>query len=270
MSGVAEQFLKAVDRYIRPGTHPVAVCFLKDGDDAPAGYAYPAREFGERIALCQAVFLARRLGSRLVVTADDQACPAGQLVMGYAEPPEWWLDGYFDLEARRTATLEAGATMARSVFRFEPGQYAGVAIGPLEDAGFDPDVVLVYCNTLQATMLGMGARHKDGEPLRPMVSARFACADAIVQTALTNRCQLALPCGGERRLAGAQSDEVIFAVPFGSLADVVVGLDSVFSQTGTLHPSPVGPEGWLGLQTQLPGKYDKLSRLVGLAPDGED
>jgi uncharacterized protein (DUF169 family) len=217
--------------------------------------------------LCQAILLARRLGSYVVVSEEDQACPIAHIAVGFVEPPAYWLEGHFDLAAGRTSTLEAGAVMAGTVFRFQTGEYSRVAVAPIHQATFDPDLVLVYGNTLQATMLGMGARHKDGEPLRSTISARFACVDAIAQTVQTRRCHLVLPCGGERRLAAAQSDEIIFTAPAEAFLDIVAGLDSVFGDVGTLHPSPVGPEGWLGLQTQLPGKYDRLSQLVGLAPE---
>jgi uncharacterized protein (DUF169 family) len=184
--------------------------------------------------------------------------------MGFVEPPDWWLQGHFDVEAARTSDLAAGAVMATSVFRFRPGEYEGLIFAPIQDTDFEADLVLVYCNTLQATMLAMGARYRDGEPLRSTISARFACADTIVQTLVTQRCQVALPCGGERRLAHAQSDEAIFTAPAQSVGGIAAGLANIFRSTGGLHPSPVDAEGWLGLQRQLPGKYDRLARLVGL------
>lgn len=265
MPNALSSFDEAVQRYIRPATYPVAVKLLEPGAAIPADAKRPARDYGQRIAVCQAVLLARRLGTRLVVEKEDQACPPAQIAMGFTEPPRWWLEGHFDLEASRTSTLSAGAVMASSVFRFAPGQVRGLLFAPIHDAGFEADLVLVYCNTLQVTMLAMGARHRDGEPLRSTISARFACADSIVQTALTQRCHVALPCGGERRLAHAQSDEVIFAAPGNQLDSIVVGLDSIFGPTQGLHPSPVEAEGWLGLQRQLPGKYDKLAELTGVA-----
>lgn len=267
MSQVLKHFDEAVKKYIRPATYPVALRMLRSEAEIPAGFQKPIRDYGERISICQAVLLSRRLGIPVVVQGEDQACPPAQIVMGFVEPPEWWLGGHFDLEASRTLTLEAGAVMAGSVFRFQPGEYVGLVFAPIQDANFGADMVMVYCNTLQVTMLGMGARHKDGEPLRSTISARFACADTIVQTMLTERCHVALPCGGERRLANAQSDEVIFTAPVSKLGDIVVGLDKVFGGVGTLHPSPVGAEGWLGLQRQLPSKYDKLAKLVGVVEE---
>ena len=55
----------AIDKYIRPGTYPVAVRLLRRDEEVPAGYQEPAQEYGQRIALCQAVFLARRMGAYL-------------------------------------------------------------------------------------------------------------------------------------------------------------------------------------------------------------
>jgi uncharacterized protein (DUF169 family) len=269
MQDSTQRLAEAIDRYIRPGTYPVAVRLLRRDEEVPAGYQEPAQAYGQRIALCQAAFLARRLGAYIVVAEQDQACPAGHIAMGFAEPPAFWLEGHFDLAAGRTSTLEAAAAMAGSVFRFQPGEYSRVAFAPIHKAAFEPDLVLIYGNTLQATMLGMGARHKDGEPLRSTTPARFGCADSIVKTVQTRRCHLVLPSGGDRRWAAAQSDEIVFAAPAEAFLDIAAGLDSVFGDVGTLHPSPVGPEGWLGLQTQLPGKYDRLSQLVGLAPADE-
>ena len=163
MQNSMERLAEAIDKYIRPGTYPVAVRLLRRDEEVPAGYVEPAQAYGQRIALCQAVFLARRMGAYTVVAEEDQACPIGHIVMGFVEPPAYWLEGDFDLAAGRTSTLEAGAVMAGSVFRFQPGEYSRVAVAPLHTAKFDPDLVLVYCNTLQATMLGMGARHGDAE-----------------------------------------------------------------------------------------------------------
>jgi len=266
VSQILKDFDAAVAKYIRPATYPVVLRMMRKGESVPEGYQKPSRDLGERIGICQGVSFSRRLGIRVVMQGEDQACGPAQIVMGFADPPEFWSDGRFNFEGSRTATLQAGRVMAESVHRFQPGQYDGLLSAPLQTTDFEPDMVVVYCNTLQATLLINAARYMDGEPLRSVISARFACADAIVQTMLTGQCHLALPCGGDRRMAFAQTDEVIFTAPVDKIEGILMGWEKVYGRVDTLFPSPVGMKAWLGLQVpaKQPEKYQQLAKLVGV------
>ncbi|RLI25878.1 MAG: hypothetical protein DRO52_03405 [Candidatus Hecatellales archaeon] len=237
---------------------PLAVKMLRAGEEAPKATLRPREAFKQKITVCQALFLSKRLGLSITLLAEDNDCPSAHILFGFTEPPEWWLEGNIAL-GWYTDKPEAARNMERAAARFKAGEYAGLTVSPLSRAEFTPDVVLVYCNSLQAMRLIYASRYEDGRLLEAKLSGRNACADSIIRAMLTGECQLVVPGLGSRILAFSGDDELIFAIPISRLESLTRGLEKALSIT-------ISPTVWLGLQKieKLPERFRKLAEIINL------
>jgi len=253
------KFGDLVEKYIRTPTPPLAVKMLKSEEDVPANAMRPNRDLGYRVVLCQAWNIARKNLIPVALLKEDIAvtpvCAPGAIVMGFVEAPQWWLDGYLAHD-QYAETMEAAKTMESQLYRFEPHRYVGVTFSPLNLTNFEPDMVFVYCNSLQAMLLATASRYRDGLRLNVGISGRDVCSDIIPQTILTGKCQVVLPCGGDRAVGGGGDHELIFTIPAGKLDDIIMGLEALpkiaFSNMLCL-PNIRGP---------LADRYKKLGEMV--------
>jgi len=221
---ILKKYKDAIDEYIKPFTYPVAVKMLKSENDIPAGAKKPKRDLQPMLP-CQALSIARAQGIMVAMGKEDVShrCGAAYFIFGWVDPPKWWHEGKLAYKIW-THTLEAGANMETGVFRFVPGEYWGFVAAPLQKTNFDPDVVVLYCNAYQATLLVNGVRAKTGDRFYTNISGRDACSDAIVATMQTGQPQLTVPCEGDRILGQAGVDDLIFAAPLSWLGDIADGL----------------------------------------------
>jgi len=234
------------------------VKLLKKKSEAPRKALRPMRDFGQKITVCQALFLSKKLGLTVTLLKEEHNCPSAHVLFGFTKPPEWWLQGNIPL-GWYTDLPEAARNMESKSARFKVGEYVGLTSAPIDKADFKPDLVLVYCNSLQAMRLICASRYKDGRLLEAKLSGRNACADSIIRTMLTGECQLVVPGLGSRILAFSGDNELIFTVPMGRLRDVLMGVEKALSM-------PVSPKVWLGLQSirKLPERFQKLAEIIGL------
>ena len=251
-------FGEAVERFIRPRTHPIAIKLLKRESDIPESAQRPSKDMGHRVALCQGFAFARRNSMTLAMLKEDMYCPVGIMVLGLTEPHPFWLEGNTNLE-RYAETPGAAARLAQETPRFKIGEYIGVVTTPLPSADFDADVVLTYCNSAQALRFIQAAAYKEGRGLEALLLPSAACAVDIVQTVQTGKCQLVMPCLGDRRLALTPDDELTFAVPASQLDEIASGLEKTHNAGITL---PVRAA--LNWEAPMAGAYLELAKLIGI------
>jgi len=213
---------------VAPATYPVAVKLLKDEKEIPDEAKRPKRDFGQPIMPCQGSGLARLQGVSIAMLREDfdLDCPTAMIVFGIVKPPKWWLEGNLTY-GMVAETREAAINLAKAYFRFEPGEYNGLLFSPARETTFDPDLVMTYCNSAQAGRLVGAARYKDGYPLNPHITASAVCSASIVQTVQTGKCQLSIPCVGDRAHAFAKDDEIVFSAPFNRLTGITSGLEAI-------------------------------------------
>jgi len=221
---ILKKYEKAINEYVKPASHPIAVKMLKSEREIPAGAKRPKRDLKPMVP-CQAFSIAKSQEIPIAMGKEDvsHSCGAAYFVFGWVDPPQWWHEGRLAYKIW-THTLEAGANMEKGVFRFPPGEYWGFVVAPIHKTNFDPDVVLLYCNAYQATLLVNGVRAKTGDRFYTNISGRNACSDAVVATMLTGQPQLTLPCEGDRLLGQADVHDLIFAAPLDKLSDIADGL----------------------------------------------
>jgi len=249
-----------IERRLRLQTFPIAIKLLRSEEDIPEGAVRPKKALGYHLLLCQAFQISRRMGITVAMLKEDMWCFEPVIGYGLAEPPQYFLDGYNrfpdDVE-----TLEAGSNYAHEFPRLETGKYIGVVSAPLMTANFEPDVVMIYCNPAQLTVLLLASEYKDGHSLTSTLSGHAACVYPIVASIQDRKSQVAMPCRGDRCLAMAGDDELIFTVPIEKLEDLLSGLKGIEQTAGSKLPVVRG----IMLEPEvLPESYMKIGRMVGL------
>jgi uncharacterized protein (DUF169 family) len=247
-----------LEQRLRLKTFPFAVKLLKGAAEAPAGAIRPKRDLKHHLALCQGFAMSRREGKAVALLLEDMWCYSPVLAFGMAKPPEYYLEGntYFPTHVK---TREDAAELAKNFPRLENGACVGIASAPLKKADFNPDMVIVYCDSAQLRSLLAALKYNRGELVTSTMEPASACVQAIVPTLKSGRCQVAVPCGGDRRWALAQDDEMIFTVPAGKLAELMAGLQQI-DQAGTVFPIQFGTK----IEYPLSESYFRVSEMIGM------
>lgn len=242
---------EAVNTYLLPQTFPLAVRMCQ-AEELPERVRLPMGDLGFKVALCQALTMARRYGWVIAQSLEDSSCSLGALSLGFLFPKESWLDGSFGESLGQNK--DAAAASAQSLPRMEYGRYSHVIIAPLHRASFEPQVVVVYGNPAQTIRLIQGRLTGEGSPLSCDVGSGSSCANCVALPILTDECQLVMPGPGERINCSTQDSEMAVAVPM-SKADRVFGGLEAGHRSGILrYPTP----NHLRFQPQHPPHIMKL------------
>ena len=246
-----------LERRLRLRTFPLALKMLEKEDDIPDGAKRPLRDTGHHLSMCQAFQMSRRDGSVIAMLKEDNWCPEPVIGYGLGDPPPYFLEGH-NRYPHDVETLEAGSHYAEEFPRLEVGKYIGVASASLCQTNFEPDIVMVYCNSAQLNLSLLAREYKEGFSLTCALSSHAACVYGVVPAIQSGECQVAIPCRGDHYRAMAGDDEIIFTIPRGRLDDLMVGLRHVNS-TGSRLPKgyPVSPE------YPMRESYEKIAKMMG-------
>lgn len=256
---ILHTYAEEIERRLRLKTFPLAVKLLEKEADIPDGAQRPVRDLGYRLATCQAFSLSRHDGQAFALLKEDMWCFESVLGFGLAEIPEYFVEGH-NCFPGSSRTLESGAIWAREEFpHLEYGKYIGVVSAPLRIANFEPDVVVIYCDSSQLTQLVLSMVGSDGRDIRCKLSGRAACVYEVIPTIKEGKCHLTVPCPGDRYAAMAQDDELAFSVPAGKTKDLVLGLRHLDEQNiGFYRKLKLHPE------YELAESYMKLGKMIGM------
>lgn len=253
------ELAKQIEEQLRVQTYPLALKLLKSADEIPEGAKRPRRDLGYRLSTCQCFAMSRRQGIVVAQLKEDMWCPEPVIGYGMEEPPAFFLEGH-NRFPRDVETLEAGAAWAAGEFpRLDEGVNRGIVSAPLAEAPFDPDVIVIYCNTAQLTLLLLAAAYKDGKDVPSTVSSHAACVYAVVPPIQKGGYWVSIPCMGDRARAMARDDEIIFSLLPGAAGDLLKGLRHI-EEGGRRIPFEIGtvPE------YELSEPYGRMARELGM------
>jgi uncharacterized protein (DUF169 family) len=254
---VYREYGEELENRLRLKTYPVALKLLKSAQDIPEGAVRPVKDLGYHLSLCQAFEMSRREGKLVAMLKTDHWCCEPVIGYGLGEPPEYFMEGN-NRYPRDVATLEAGRHYAEEFPRLDAGTYVGMACSPLRTTPFEPDAVIVYCDSSQLCLLLLGREHKDGYNLKCAISSHAACVYGVIPALQTGECQVAVPCRGDHYRAMAGDEEMIFSAPRGKLDDLISGLRSI-AKTGSKLPAGY----FLRPESPLPDAYRRIAEMMG-------
>jgi MtaA/CmuA family methyltransferase len=251
--------VKTADRelqtYVRPQTFPVAIRMLRPGEAIPDRARRPARDFKKLSMNCQVIDMARRYGWMIALTREDSICSLGIAALGFEKPSHMFSSGTL-CEGMYTETKQAGQRSEAAVDRFDPGQFNGLLVAPLDRATFEPDLVCVYGNPAQVMRLTQAALWKKGGKLASAFGGRVVCADIIVTTMRTDQPQVILPCSGDRIFGQTQDHEMAFTIPWAQVEEIIAGLKGTHDG-GIRYPITQ----FMEYEAKLPPKYMEANRV---------
>jgi len=253
---IFRKYGEELEQRIRLQTFPLAVKLLKKEADIPGGAERPLRDFSYQLLLCQGFAMSRKEGKTIAMFMEDMWCFEPIIGYGWAEPPQYFLEGH-NRFPQDVKDLQAGRNYVDDFPRFAIGQYTGIVSAPLTKVSFEPDLVILYCNSAQLSLLLLGREYKDGHDLQCNLSSHAACVYSVVPAIKSGKCQVAIPCRGDRYSALAGDDEVIFSVPVHKIEDLLVGLRHVEKYGSRLPRNPQ-----MRREPKLPESYLKILGML--------
>lgn len=248
---------KEIEERLRLKSFPLAVKLLEEKESVPDNAERPLRDLGYHLPLCQAYQKSRREGTTMAMFKEDMWCFEPVVGYGLQDAPEYFLGGH-NRYPEDVETLKAGRHYAEEFPRLEVGKYVGIVSAPLKETSFEPDLVMVYCDSEQLSLLLLGREYKKGYNLKCALSSHAACVYAVVPAIQNDRCQVAVPCRGDRYYAMADPDEMIMTIPSGKLEELMTGLRHVAKTDSKLpHGRMVKPE------YELSESYEKIAKIMG-------
>lgn len=214
-----------LEERLRLKTYPLALKMLEREEDIPEGAKRPMRDFGYHLSLCQSFQISRRDGIAMAMLAKDMWCCEPVIGYGLGEAPAEFIEGHnrYNPYPRDVVSLEAGKNYAEEFPMLKTGKYVGIVSAPLRTANFEPDAVMLYCDSAQLGLILLAREAKDGRHLKCELSSHAACVYGVVPAMLKGQCHVAVPCRGDHYAAMAGDEEMIFTVPKEKLEELMEG-----------------------------------------------
>ncbi len=219
---------------LRLRTFPVAFKFLKEKEDLDK--IEKLRKPKHQVLFCQMVTAARTFGMTLGAVAEDFLSPACPGMLGLSERPDYVMDGRFKA-AVWFQDQKDGVKFEKLYPTIPKGKGKAVAVAPLKQEKFDPDLVVFYGTPAQMILTVNAFQWKDYEPLQFFCVGEGACTDSFARSFLNHKPQLSIPCYGERTYGHVAEDELAMAFPADWMEKLLTGLEGL-AQRGIRYPIP--------------------------------
>ncbi|MBN1380166.1 MAG: DUF169 domain-containing protein [Deltaproteobacteria bacterium] len=250
------EYGEELEQRIRLKTYPLAVRLLRDESEIPERTLRPLKNLKRPMPLCQGLALSRKEGLAVAMFKEDMVCCEPIIGLGFAEAPQYFLDGN-NRYPEDVMDLNAGKNYASDFPRLEVGKYRSIISAPLKQAAFLPDIIMIYCNSEQISLLLLGREAKDGHDLKCSLSSHAACVYSVVPVIKKGECQVSIPCRGDRYIALAGEDELILSVPADKLGELIEGLRYVEKANSRLPRTAL-----MGETYPLPPSYFKILEML--------
>ncbi len=213
---------QTLNNYIRPLTFPVAIKMLKSEAEIPEKTRRPFQQMKKRIAICQGIGMARKLGWAIAMGKEDMQCSLGAAPFGFFKNIDFFNEG--NLAAGMfTASKEVGKKEEDLIDRFDFGVNSHILVAPLSRAAFEPDLLMIYGNPAQIMRLIQGALYNEGGAIQSSAMGRLGCA-AIITVIKNDECRFLVPGNGDRIFGMTQDWEMSFMIPASKVDAVLDGL----------------------------------------------
>lgn len=236
--------------YIRPLTFPVAIKMLKSEDEIPERTRRPLQQMGKKVAICQGIGMARKLGWVIAMGKEDMQCAPGAAPFGFFKNLDFFEEGNM-AEGMYTATKEVGAKEEALVERFDYGSYSQILVAPLNRANFEPDVILIYGNPAQIMRLIHGDLYHEGGAVKSSAMGRLGCT-TMISVIKSQECRYGVPGNGDRIFGMTQDHEMSFLFPVSRVEGLLDGLAKTH-KAGIRYPIT----SMLNFEGTFPPKYNE-------------
>jgi uncharacterized protein (DUF169 family) len=229
---VWSEWTRGMERFLRLKTFPVGLKMLEDAS-VMEGNKWVRRPT-EKLTLCQMITIVRTFDWTVGATVDDFVPPSCATILGLAEVPEFVKDGTM----RTVVWLEKkeDAVVCENVIqRIPTGKYEGVLLAPTAYDPFVPDIVLIYGNPAQMSLMVNAIQLDRFERLTFYSVGETSCSDVIGRCFVDRVPALSIPCYGERRFGHAADDELAIGLPVEECPRILANLEKLYFR-GVRYP----------------------------------
>jgi len=219
-------------------SYPVAIKYIKSKDEIPDNALQPSA-FGRKMALCQAITQARRAGTTVAMTADDNFCTP-------ATAGHQWVDisledllesqvrqgWHKDLESEKRR-FEASAKLLATKDIGRMMGYIGFVCYPLHETYGTPDSVIVFGDGVQLTHIIQALSYEHlHTPSSTFEGFGETCMKGGLIPFVTEIPQVIIPGAGDRSFAGISEHEMAVGMPANL---VFYTLENLFKTGGMMN-----------------------------------
>ncbi|MBN1459720.1 MAG: DUF169 domain-containing protein [Armatimonadetes bacterium] len=116
--------------------------------------------------------------------ADDFAC-VDKLVLGLMDPEPIYESGQIGAKEHIYQDARANRRIYEQIHKISPGTVRYVAFSPIDEAPFDPDVLVITARPDQAEVILRALSYSTGKPLTTITTPVLSCAWIFVYPYLT-------------------------------------------------------------------------------------
>lgn len=199
-------------------SEPVAIQFKKDAE---------TKKNLEKMRYCQLLMEAKN-GASHTLTESNITCPAAAAALGFKPLPEKIRNGGMLKTMGLFESKKAAAKTMQNMTRLEEDEIQAVYATPLEDADFNPDLVIIEDKPEKIMWLSLAAIHKDGGRLSYDTSVfQATCVDVTTVPYRTGEVNACFGCYGCRDATDLSDDEALIGIPGRKLEDIVNSLEAL-------------------------------------------
>jgi uncharacterized protein (DUF169 family) len=226
------EWTRGMERFLRLKTFPVGLKLLTDPDIL--NKSPWIRRPPEKLSLCQLITIVRTFDWTVGGTAEDLATPGCASILGLSQLPEFVTDGTM----RNVVWLEKkeDAALCESVIQRIPyGKYSAFMLAPMAYDPFVPDIVLIYANPAQMSVMVNAIQYDKFERMVFYSVGETSCSDVIGRCFVDRVNAISIPCFGERRFGHAADDEMAIGLPAEDCWRILTNLETLYKK-GIRYP----------------------------------
>ncbi|MFB3926447.1 MAG: DUF169 domain-containing protein [Syntrophales bacterium] len=247
---------------LRLKSFPVAVKFLKSAKEFPEKTRRPFSGLGKKVAICQAVSMARIYGWTVGLTRNDIICVPAAIAFGFSDSADASSSlARLFCEGSYSKNEEAAAMEAAVIKKFAKDDYEALLLAPLHRAAFEPDTIAFYGNPAQLMRLVQAWAYREGRRVPGHFGGKVECTEYLLAPFQDREPRIAIPGTGDRVFSLTQDDEIVFSIPGGFLGELVQALKEAGKKVGAQYPVPV----FLNFQPEFPKQFKELGKEIGVS-----
>jgi uncharacterized protein (DUF169 family) len=251
------EWTRSMEHFVRLKTFPVGLKMLEKKEDLDKNPWL--RRSPEKLTLCQMITIVRTFDWTVGGTVDDLVPPSCATMLGLAEVPEFVADGTM----RSVVWLEKkedAVQCERVIQRIPTGKYEAFTLAPTAYDPFIPDIVLIYANPAQMSLLINAIQFDQYERMVFYSVGESSCSDVIGRCFVDRVPALSIPCYGERRFGHATDEEMAIGLPAEDCARILRNVETLYKR-GIRYPIS-----HFGAQA---GPFNALAAVYGFSEDGK-
>ena len=188
---------------------PVGVRLLHEGSELPAGVRVL-----NQYRYCQALMLARR-GERVLLDGHGIACPAAAAAFGFRPLPKELQSGRGLVGFGIVKDPVVGQKMFEWMPRLESGWLRQLHLYPLDEAEYEPDLVVVEDEVEKLMWIGLANLNvTGGERIEASTAIlQAACVDSTIIPYQEHRLNMSYGCYGCRDATDIGQNETVLGFP---------------------------------------------------------